>query len=72
MAKPRVGMKKPLKIEVYDKPFGGTIVKRFTSKEELEKYAIEHNTSADCVVINNCVMLGWDELEIIILCTTTI
>ena len=51
-----------MRIQVYDSPLLENVIAEFDSIEELFKYAEENSTGADSVVIDNMVMLGWDEV----------
>jgi hypothetical protein len=51
-----------MKIEIFESPVSNNIVATFDNIKDLEEYAEKHNTSADCVAINDMILLGWDEL----------
>ena len=55
-----------MKIEVFKSPCSSEVVAEFDNITELELYAWDKNLSADCVAINDMVLLGWDELEWIV------
>jgi hypothetical protein len=52
-----------MKIEVFKSPCSLEVIAEFDTVTELELYAIKHGIMADCVAINDMVLLGWDELE---------
>ena len=52
-----------MKIEVFKSLFSCEVVAEFVNITELELYAINNDTMADCVAINDMLLLGWDELE---------
>ena len=49
-------------IEVYDNSRLHKVITTFTNVKELLKYNEIHNLSADQIAINDCVLMGWDEL----------
>jgi len=50
------------KIEVFESPISDKVVATFDNVQDLETYAEKHSTPADCVAINDMILLGWDEL----------
>ena len=50
------------KIEVYKSNLLTEVIATFNKIEDLLKYNKKHNISATQIVINDCVLYGWDEL----------
>ena len=48
--------------EVFESPSSLKVIKTFNNVEALYNYAKENNLYADQCAINDCVLLGWDEL----------
>lgn len=59
-------MKRNVKIEVYESPVSDNIIASFYNSKNFKIWLNAHidSLSADCVVINDCVMYGWDEIEL--------
>ena len=50
-------------IEVYENTPGSLkVIAKFTNAEDLLEYDKIHNLNADQISVNDCVLLGWDEL----------
>ena len=50
------------KIEVFKKPLSDEVIKTFDNVDDLLKYNEVHSLMADQIAINDCILLGWDEL----------
>ena len=48
--------------EVFKSSTSLKVIATFNNVEELYKYAKENNLYADQCAVNDCVLLGWDEL----------
>ncbi len=59
-------MSKP--IQVYADTNHTTLVASFNTAAELEAYAEQHGTMADCCVVNGLTLMGWDELDTLLEC----
>ena len=50
------------KIEVFKTPLSDEVIKTFDNVDDLLKYNETHSLMADQIAINDCILLGWDEL----------
>ena len=50
------------KIEVFESPLSSKVIANFKTIEELLKWNKKHDVFADRVAVNDCVLMGWDEL----------
>ena len=50
------------KIEVYKSSTSSEIVAEFTTIEELLTWNETHDVYADQISVNECMLMGWDEL----------
>ena len=50
------------KIEVYESSLSTEVIATFGSIEDLIVWNETHNVNADQVSVNDCILLGWDEL----------
>lgn len=49
-------------IQVFESSVSPKVIAEFNTIEALEEWNKEHNVNADQVAVNDCVLLGWDEL----------
>ena len=50
------------KVEVYESNISSKVIATFKTINELVKWNEKHNVYADQISINDCMLLGWDEL----------
>ena len=50
------------KIEVFESPLSSKIIATFKTIEELLEWNKTHDVFADRVAVNDCVLMGWDEV----------
>ena len=51
-----------MKIEVFESALSFNVIATFSSKAELFEWNKTHNVHADCIAIDDQIVLGWDEL----------
>ena len=50
------------KIEVFESAFSTNVIATFKTIQELLNWNAKHNVFADRIAVNDCVLIGWDEL----------
>jgi len=54
------------KIEVYESSLSMNVIYRFSCIEQLLAMNARRNWNADQIAINDCVLMGWDELYVFV------
>lgn len=50
------------KIEVFKSALSTKVIATFKTTQELLNWNAKHNVFADRIAVNDCVLMGWDEL----------
>jgi len=50
------------KIEVFESALSTKVIATFKTTQELLNWNAKHNVFADRIAVNDCVLMGWDEL----------
>ena len=50
------------KIEVFESAFSTNVIATFKTIQELLNWNEKHNVFGDRIAVNDCVLMGWDEL----------